>query len=85
MFASATLRPPSGSPCRTRAATHGHSARKQVHNGIATAENGDSYANVYERLFQGLLFVRFSGPFNSGVPLNQAARSELFSSRGAVW
>jgi hypothetical protein len=51
----ATLRPSPGIQSRTRLATHIHCSRKQMHDDIATAENGDSQADVDERVLQGLV------------------------------
>ena len=52
VFASSTISAPSGIQRRTRSAAHIHCLRKEMHDGIATAEDGDSYADVQQRLFQ---------------------------------
>lgn len=67
-----------------------------MHDGIATAENRDSYANVEQRFLQSSPEPSFAVP--AGLPVcgtpglgllprfsDQAARLELFLSRVAVW
>jgi hypothetical protein len=46
-----------------------------MHDDIATAENGNSQADVDERVLQGLVCFQFE---------TQAARCECFSPRGLV-
>ncbi len=46
VLASATLCPASGVKCSALRAPHVHRAREEVRNGIATAENRDSYADI---------------------------------------
>ncbi len=46
VLASATLCPASGVKCSARRASQVHRAREEVRDGIATAENRDSYADI---------------------------------------
>ena len=52
LAARATVASSSGVQRHAGMATHVHGPRKQMHNGIATAEDRDSYANIQERFFQ---------------------------------
>lgn len=52
LIAGATICSAAGIQRRARPATHVHCLRKEMHDGIAAAEDGDSDADVEQRLFQ---------------------------------